>query len=223
MRPLLAWRIASPARRTSFSVQRAKPATVEVVISAAMADTASKSPWLVMGNPASMMSTPSCSSARAISSFSFRFSDAPGDCSPSRSVVSKMRIGEGWTMWLEFSPADMDNSQQTGKRTKKNPARITRGVPGLYETGRPYERFMRRLRRRVRLRSWVVMAFVISTRMGGSQQRRGKVSRGVDESRVANHPAVKIREVVPAGEIAIWAGRRHRGQWPAYAVPAALR
>ena len=35
----------------------------DVVISAEMADTASKSPWLVMGNPASMMSTPSCSSA----------------------------------------------------------------------------------------------------------------------------------------------------------------
>ncbi len=86
---------ASPARRTSFSVQRARPAIVHWVISAAMAETESKSPWEVMGKPASMISTPSCSRARAISSFSFRFMEAPGDCSPSRRVVSKIR------MWLE--------------------------------------------------------------------------------------------------------------------------
>jgi hypothetical protein len=36
------------------------------------------------------MSTPSRASWWAISSFSWTFSEMPGDCSPSRSVVSKM-------------------------------------------------------------------------------------------------------------------------------------
>jgi hypothetical protein len=54
--------------------------------------TASKSPGEAIGNPASMMSTPSTARAWAISSFSFRFMLAPGDCSPSRSVVSKILI-----------------------------------------------------------------------------------------------------------------------------------
>ena len=41
--------------------------------------------------PASITSTPSRASWWAISSFSCLFSDMPGDCSPSRSVVSKIR------------------------------------------------------------------------------------------------------------------------------------
>src|SRR3954467_10559137 len=56
----------------------------------AMACTASKSPGLVIGKPASMTSTPSLASCWAISSFSAVFSEMPGDCSPSRSVVSKI-------------------------------------------------------------------------------------------------------------------------------------
>jgi hypothetical protein len=40
--------------------------------------------------PASMMSTPSFSSWAATFSFSSRFIEQPGDCSPSRSVVSKI-------------------------------------------------------------------------------------------------------------------------------------
>ena len=43
------------------------------------------------GKPASMTSTPRRASARATSSFSAEVIVAPGDCSPSRSVVSKMR------------------------------------------------------------------------------------------------------------------------------------
>src|SRR5712691_7899049 len=38
------------------------------------------------------MSTPSDSSFRARSSFSVRFIEQPGDCSPSRNVVSKILI-----------------------------------------------------------------------------------------------------------------------------------
>lgn len=53
--------------------------------------TASKSSGEAMGNPASMMSTPRRASWRAMSSFSLLVSVAPGDCSPSRSVVSNIR------------------------------------------------------------------------------------------------------------------------------------
>src|ERR1700722_12938338 len=45
-----------------------------------------------MGKPASMMSTPSASSWRARPIFSSVLSLQPGTCSPSRRVVSKMKI-----------------------------------------------------------------------------------------------------------------------------------
>ena len=63
--------------------------------SRAIAWTASKSPGEAIGKPASMTSTPSRASWWAISSFSLVFSEMPGDCSPSRSVVSKIstRLG----------------------------------------------------------------------------------------------------------------------------------
>src|SRR3712207_2309446 len=57
----------------------------------AMRETASKSPLDAMGKPASMMSTPMVSSSSATSSFSSRVMVAPGHCSPSRRVVSKIR------------------------------------------------------------------------------------------------------------------------------------
>ncbi len=57
--------------------------------------TASQSPREAAGKPASMTSTPSSASARAIRSFSGCVMLQPGDCSPSRSVVSKMRTRFG--------------------------------------------------------------------------------------------------------------------------------
>ena len=58
-----------------------------------------------MAKPASITSTPSSCSASAMRSFSSRFIEKPGDCSPSRSVVSKMMMRssasvpkEGWVM-----------------------------------------------------------------------------------------------------------------------------
>ena len=55
----------------------------------ATACTASKSPLLLAAKPASIISTPSRSSWRAICTFSIMFRLTPGVCSPSRSVVSK--------------------------------------------------------------------------------------------------------------------------------------
>jgi hypothetical protein len=51
-----------------------------------------------MGKPASMMSTPISSRSWAISSFSSWVMVAPGDCSPSRSVVSKMTTRGCWSV-----------------------------------------------------------------------------------------------------------------------------
>ena len=69
---------------------RARPQMTGPSTSRAIAWTASKSPGEVIGKPASMMSTPRRASWCAISTFSWRLSEMPGDCSPSRSVVSKI-------------------------------------------------------------------------------------------------------------------------------------
>ncbi len=61
--------------------------------SRAMVCTAAKSPGLLAGKPASITSTPRRTSWWAISSFSEAFMLLPGDCSPSRRVVSKKTTG----------------------------------------------------------------------------------------------------------------------------------
>ena len=105
IRGFWAYWIASQARSMSRSLHRARPQTDEPATSAAMARTASKSPTEAIGNPASMTSTPSAASARAISSFSAMFMLAPGDCSPSRRVVSKIR-----TRFASGGPSRRSNS-----------------------------------------------------------------------------------------------------------------
>ncbi len=81
---------ASQQTRMSFSMARARPAMRGPLTSVAIALTASKSSGEAIGNPASMMSTRSLASWCATSSFSALFRVAPGACSPSRSVVSKI-------------------------------------------------------------------------------------------------------------------------------------
>jgi len=83
---------ASQQARTSFSIARASPQMRVPFTSLAIVRTASKSSGEATGNPASMMSTLSLASCRATSSFSARFMLAPGACSPSRRVVSKILI-----------------------------------------------------------------------------------------------------------------------------------
>jgi len=80
------------AASMSASFVRASEATVQSLISLAILLTDSKSPGEEMAKPASMTSTFSLSRQRATSSFSPRSMLQPGDCSPSRSVVSKNRI-----------------------------------------------------------------------------------------------------------------------------------
>jgi hypothetical protein len=91
MRGLFAWRTASQQRSMSLRLARASPQIVAFRACFAISETAAKSPSEAMGKPASMMSTPISSRRCAISSFSSWLMVAPGDCSPSRSVVSKIR------------------------------------------------------------------------------------------------------------------------------------
>src|SRR5437762_13565643 len=81
---------ASPQRTTSFSFARASTQTVLSLMALAMSCTASQSPLDDAGKPASITSTRSRSSWRAMRIFSSLVIDAPGLCSPSRNVVSKM-------------------------------------------------------------------------------------------------------------------------------------
>ena len=90
MRGTSATLTASQQTRMSSSMARARPAMRGPLTSVAMACTASKSSGEAIGNPASMMSTRSLASWWATSSFSALFKVAPGACSPSRSVVSKI-------------------------------------------------------------------------------------------------------------------------------------
>ena len=74
----------------SMAAARARPQIVLSVTISEIWRTASKSPFDAMGKPASMTSTRISSRILASSSFSSRDMEAPGDCSPSRMVVSKM-------------------------------------------------------------------------------------------------------------------------------------
>ena len=77
-------------RAISRSLARASEHTVEFLTALAIDFTASKSPFDDAAKPASITSTRSRSSCFAMRSFSSQVIDAPGLCSPSRKVVSKM-------------------------------------------------------------------------------------------------------------------------------------
>ena len=81
---------ASPTRSISAFKARASPHTVLSLIVSATAFTASKSPTLAIGKPASITSTRNLSRFFAILTFSSSVIEAPGLCSPSLNVVSKI-------------------------------------------------------------------------------------------------------------------------------------
>src|SRR6185312_15296960 len=88
-------RSAFAASSMSARLQRARPQMTGPCTSRATALTLSQSPREAAGKPASMTSTPSSCSARATRSFSGCVMLQPGDCSPSRSVVSKISTRSG--------------------------------------------------------------------------------------------------------------------------------
>src|SRR5690606_21645906 len=81
---------ASQDASMSFSTDRDRLTTAARFTFFATARTDWKSPGEEAAKPASMEFTPSFSSWRAISTFSDVLRLTPGDCSPSRSVVSKI-------------------------------------------------------------------------------------------------------------------------------------
>src|SRR5436190_15830059 len=90
----------------SSRLQRARPAMIGPRTSRATRFTDSQSPREAIGKPASMTSTPSSASAFATRSFSGCVMLQPGDCSPSRSVVSKMRTRLAWVIFLSRRRGD---------------------------------------------------------------------------------------------------------------------
>src|SRR5665811_1604414 len=90
MRLRLAGLIASAQRSMSFGAARESPQMTAFLARLAISLTAAKSPSEAIGKPASMTSTPMSSSSSATASFSSWVMVAPGHCSPSRKVVSKM-------------------------------------------------------------------------------------------------------------------------------------
>ena len=103
MRGRLALARALAARSMSPVWQRARAATVTPPNSCPIRSTASKSPSEAMGKPASIASTFSSTSLRAMRIFSGTVMLQPQDCSPSRRVVSKMKtrslMGVGPFRW----------------------------------------------------------------------------------------------------------------------------
>src|ERR1700756_4790342 len=91
MRRRSAGLIASAQQSMSLKLARASPHITAFLARLAISLTAAKSPSEAIGNPASITSTPMVSRSSATSSFSSCVMVAPGHCSPSRKVVSKMR------------------------------------------------------------------------------------------------------------------------------------
>src|SRR6266545_1627430 len=106
MRECSASLTASKQRSTSPRLARDSPAMVAPWTVRAISRTASKSPWLATGKPASMTSTPRRASCSAISSLALAFRLMPGACSPSLRVVSKMTIrsDNGPLLWSRRFP-----------------------------------------------------------------------------------------------------------------------
>src|SRR5581483_3107213 len=98
------------------------PSTVREIVC-----TASKSPGEVIGKPASITSTPRRVSCCAISSFSWVFSEMPGDCSPSRSVVSKIstRLGSSGLVMSLLSVSDSVSSRCCSRGYVRPPTRYS--------------------------------------------------------------------------------------------------
>ena len=116
---------ASAARWMSLSFARASEQTVLSLTSEAIVWIASKSPFELAAKPASITSTFIRSSCFAIRIFSSFVIDAPGDCSPSRKVVSKMI---SLSAMSASSGEILDFEKRWGKLKRNSGVRATAGV-----------------------------------------------------------------------------------------------
>ncbi len=164
MRPRRAGLIASAARSMSLRPARESPHTTAFLVRLAISCTAAKSPSEAIGKPASMMSTPISSSSSATASFSSCVMVAPGDCSPSRNVVSKMttrswsepgvlmgngpslervrRSGRSWGSAQDPLSAQARAPNRPSGADKEKQTAENEGSAGHGRNGRPSDRLM---------------------------------------------------------------------------------
>ena len=115
--------IASAQRSMSLKAARDRPQITACLVRLAISWTAAKSPSEAIGKPASMMSTPIVSSSSATSSFSSCVMVAPGHCSPSRKVVSKMTT-RSFSDWLGVVMASGPFSVGAGRSCPRLPGAL---------------------------------------------------------------------------------------------------
>src|SRR5207237_14345 len=116
MRTLGAPLSASHARSMSSGLALARLQIVGPSTSCAIRLIASKSPGELYAKPASMISTLSRASCLAIITFSSTFMLAPGDCSPSRKVVSKILIIRAMSLLLFKQVGPQSASPQAAQK-----------------------------------------------------------------------------------------------------------
>ena len=150
MRGVSATLTASQHTRMSCSMARARPAMRGPLTSAAIVLTASKSSGEAIGKPASMMSTWSLASWRAISSFSALFMVAPGACSPSRSVVSKILM---YLLLTSYPHLPRRASSSSGAAEPGVSQRMAVQAAGVYASPRGGRRSRQPRRERSRVRT----------------------------------------------------------------------
>ena len=92
IRLCFAFSSAFAANSMSFGTARAREHMVLSLSVSEILEIASKSPGLAAAKPASIISTPNFSNCKASLIFSSMFIEAPGLCSPSLKVVSKILI-----------------------------------------------------------------------------------------------------------------------------------
>ena len=141
------------------------------------------------GSPASITSTPRRASCSAISSFSPTSSEIPGDCSPSRRVVSKIFTWSVMAVSLSRGVVSVIG-RRAFRATKNLPGREgTRRRPRAPEGARSY----------VRRRLWVRSSFVMNRpvlpdgapRLQSHVERRGGVRECADAQDGAAHPRAR--------------------------------
>ncbi len=174
MRGRSAARNASAARLMSPGAERARPQMTGPRTAPAMACTLSKSPGEAMGKPASITSAPSSASAWASRNFSARFIEKPGDCSPSRKVVSKtmtrsgaMRPKLGWSMVgmpvISGGPRRCRSDREAGRRIAPERAGRADRFPAqgaISRTGRTVRAVNTSLRSEIKPAKWTRRAMI---------------------------------------------------------------
>ena len=160
--------MAAAAASISLSSARANEHTVDSVITLATAFTASKSPGLATAKPASITSTRNRSSIFAILTFSSFVIEAPGLCSPSRKVVSKI-INRSF---------DMVFSQTAASPRLENKEEIAMDVTNEFDA-RQGSRAARKQTSTIRI-MFMLRACQVQWRRASRESRSNRLTKAID-------------------------------------------